>query len=83
MSTIEMVAKANDTGSISPIVLVVRRSAAPIVSCSIGGKELFFAQSGWMGASMKLAVVGVREIYPATKRMFSGLLFFAFIGSRP
>jgi hypothetical protein len=44
---------------------------------------LFFAQSGWMGASLKLAVVGVREIYPATKRMFSGPSFFAFIGSRP
>jgi hypothetical protein len=32
MSTIEMVAKANDMGSISLISLVVRHSAAPIVA---------------------------------------------------
>ena len=36
-----MVANANDTGSISLIFLVVRRSAAPVVSCSIGGKNGF------------------------------------------
>jgi len=80
MSTIEMVAKANDTGSISPIFLVVRRADHELLYWR---QKLFFAQSGWTGASLKLAVVGVREIYPATKRMFSGLLFFALIGSRP
>ena len=78
-----MVAKANDTGSISLIFLVVRRSVAPIVSCSIGDKNCFSHNPVGMGASLKLAGVGVCEIYPATKRMFSGLLFFAFIGSRP
>jgi hypothetical protein len=43
MSTIEMVAKAIDTGSISLIFLVMRRLAAPIVVWSLlEAKAVFF-----------------------------------------
>ena len=47
MSTIEMVAKANDTGSISLIFLAAHRSAAPIVVRYLFGGQSGFCTSAW------------------------------------